>query len=467
MRQGNPAGVLRTTIAAPQLPLVLCLYVEKETEPEDLIAADFDDRLAMYPREFVDRVRRAADLLELASEVTQLRPRGSQYYGRCPFHEETTPSFAIDRERRVYHCFGCGAGGDALDFYRRSTGATFPEALRALAGRYRIPLPLPAKNPPDRLPLLEALAAATDYYVECLKRPDGAKARAYLERRRIPPAVADAYRIGYAPPAWRGCLEALSGRFAVEALQASGLVRRSKSGRGLIDTFRDRILFPIADESGNVLAFAGRALVDGSRSPTYANTPNTSAFRKGTCLFGWPQAMPTLRKSRRVFLVEGYFDVLAMAASSAGPALGLMGTALRPEQAGTLARRVREVVLLLDGDRAGREAAFAIAPALLRAQLSVLLAHLPDGADPASLREDEGDAALLSACESADDVIWDALRRFSVADDLTEETKAIESLLTLIGAMPDPALRLAYSRRTARTLELPLKDLLAILPHSG
>jgi len=412
--------------------------------------------LAMNPRDDIDRIREAVDLLELASEVTAMCVRGSQYVGRCPFHEERTPSFSVDRVRGVFHCFGCGAGGDAITFYRLLTGASFRQALQELAQRFQVAATLQAR--PGRAPteLLSALDAATGYYCDCLEQPGGTPARDYLDRRQVPKAIREAYRLGFSPPGGRSLQDALGARFGVEILSASGLVRPSRVGEAvLLDLFRDRIMFPISDEAGRVVGFGGRRIEDGGRGPKYLNSPNTAVFSKSRSFFGLAQALPALRRSRRVFLVEGYFDVLAMAAASAGPALGLMSASLQAEQVRGLARQVREVVLLLDADGAGRRAAAAMTPSLLRAEITVLEAHLPIGLDPAALRETQGDPPLQAVCGAAEDVVLASLRRLREAGDLAQETEAIRFLLQFVRAVPDDARRLAYAGRIARDLGLP------------
>jgi len=418
----------------------------------------------MYPRDDVDRVREAADLLELASEVTTMRLRGSQYFGRCPFHEERTPSFCIDRARGVFHCFGCGAGGDVLTFYRRLTGASFHKALQALAERFQLALPGQGSPCNPVTELLSVLDAAAGYYTECLEQPRGGPARDYLDRRRVPREIREAYRLGFSPPDGSSLQRALGTQFGNEVLIASGLARRSSSDRQApLDLFRNRILFPITDEAGRVVGFGGRLLDGDGRGPKYLNSPNTSVFSKSRSFFGLSQALSALRRSRRVFLVEGYFDALAMSAASAEPALGIMSTSLHPEQIRRLAQLVQTVVLLLDGDRAGRKAAAAMAPALLRAEMTVLQSFLPDGLDPASVREAQGDSALQAICGAAEDVVLGSLRVLGETRELSEEIAAIRSLLQLVCSVPDDARRLAYARRVAGDLGLPPEGFLKLV----
>jgi DNA primase len=407
-------------------------------------------------------IRRRTDLAALVAEHTSLKARGSRHYGLCPFHQESTPSFSVDPERGLFFCFGCRAGGDAIRFVMLASGRSFPEAAEYLARRAGISL---SNDRPDgRGPggeIAAALAAAAEYFVRELGRH--LEAVRYLEGRRIPPAVASCFGLGYAPGAWTALRDALAPRFGPEILRQAGLLLRSKRSADFFDRFRDRIMFPLYDSGGRLAGFAGRAL---SGEPAYLNSPESALFHKREILFGYPQAREAVRSRRRVIVAEGYFDVLAFAASGAGEAVSPMGTHLSAGQARLLAREAREVILAFDSDPPGREALRRALPALLPSGLAVRALALPDGHDPASLREQQGDAALVASLAGLKDALGSELSRLAAAargGDTLAHAQAITASLKLLELLPEPALRISYARLAGRLLDVPASALLAAI----
>jgi DNA primase len=414
------------------------------------------------PQAILQEIRRQTDLAALVAEHTSLKARGSRLYGLCPFHLESSPSFSVDPERGLFFCFGCRAGGDAIRFVMLASGRSFPEAAEYLARRAGISLS--NQQPEGREPgdgVAAALAAAAEYFGRELGRHP--EARRYLAGRRIPPAVALQFGLGYAPRAWMALRNALAPRFGLELLKDAGLLLRSKRSSEFFDRFRDRIMFPLYASGGRLAGFAGRAL---SGEPAYLNSPESALFHKREILFGYPQAREALRSRRRVIVAEGYFDVLAFAACGAGEAVSPMGTHLSASQVRLLAQEAREIVLAFDSDPPGREALRRALPALLPSGLAVRALALPDGHDPASLREQAGDAALVASLARLEDALGSELSRLAAAakgGDTLAHAQAIASSLKLLELLPEPALRISYARLAGRLLDVPASALLAAI----
>ncbi|HUP23919.1 MAG TPA: DNA primase [Thermoanaerobaculia bacterium] len=407
---------------------------------------------------FVQAVREAVDLLDLVADHSRLEARGKRHIGICPFHKEKTPSFSVDPQQGLYYCFGCGAGGDAIGFHMQVTGDDFGAAIESLAQRYGVPLPDRrgrAAAESDRAGA-DALEAAERFFRAELARREAP--RRYLERRRIDPQLQRDYGLGYAPDDWQALHEALRRNFADEVLAGAGLIATSDKGRRY-DRFRHRLMFPIRSPTGRLVGFGGRTL--GDDPAKYVNTPETSAFRKGTLLYGLDRVRAQAREDRRLVLVEGYFDVLAVVASGIPTVVASMGTALTSAQAKLLARYADEVIVGYDGDRAGEEASRKALPTLLQAGLAVRRARFPAGQDPDSLRLDEGEAAVQERIEGAPDFLELVVSQLpaQVADRPRELQDAVDSIRPLLAAVADPSQRVAYQRRVAERLGVRL-DLL-------
>jgi DNA primase len=407
---------------------------------------------------FVQAVRDAVDLLDLASEHTRLQARGRKHIGLCPFHKEKTPSFSVDADRGLYYCFGCGAGGDAIGFHMQVTGDDFGTAIESLAQRYGVPLPERRgrrDHDADRAGQ-GALEAAERFFRAELDRREAP--RRYLERRRVDQQLQRAYGLGYAPDDWQALSQELGRRFPESALLAAGLVATSEKGRRY-DRFRNRLMFPIRSPTGRLVGFGGRTL--GDDPAKYVNTPETAAFRKGSLLYGLDRVRAQARENRSLVLVEGYFDVLAVVASGMPAAVASMGTALTAAQAKLLSRYADEVVVGYDGDRAGEEASRKALPILLQAGLQVRRARFPAGQDPDSLRLDEGESVVRERIAGAADFLELLIAQLpaQVADRPNELAGAVETMRPLLAAVGEPALRLGYQRRVAERLGVRL-DLL-------
>ncbi len=413
---------------------------------------------------FVQAVRDAIDIVEIASSSTKLHRAGRKWKGLCPLHKEKTPSFHVDPELGFFKCFGCGAGGDAIKLHMLLTGDDFTAAMESLAQRFGVPLPAPAASHrgsrgrgargDEEVDAGQVLEAAAVWYREQLARSE--PARRYLEQRRIPPELVERYGLGYAPDGWRNLGPALAGRCALGDLITVGLAARPEGGGEPYDRFRNRLIFPIRNASGRLVGFGGRTL--GDDVAKYVNTAETERFHKGHLLYGLDLAKRTIRESRRMLLVEGYLDVLGAVAAGLEGAVASMGTALTPEQARLAARFADEVVIGYDGDAAGETACRRALPVLLGAGVTVRRARLPEGEDPDSLRLAAGPAALRAVADQAEDLVLAEIDRLVPADvhrNPPGRARAAKAVSELLAAVPDTILRYGYGREAADRLGLP------------
>ncbi len=340
------------------------------------------------PQEIIDTVLKQADIVDVVGKHVHLSKRGKNLIGLCPFHSEKTPSFTVNAEKQFYNCFGCGAGGNVIKFVMEIEGLSFPEAVRDLAE----PLGLTfdwdsnASEAPEqqteRMQLIQVHELAAQWYHFLLRNSKhGREAMAYLRSRGFNDHLINTFQIGYAPPMWDTLYQFLIKRgFAEDLLARSGLVSRRTNGNGYVDRFRDRVMFPIWDPRGKVIAFGGRVLNQGE--PKYLNSPETALFNKSRSLYNLHHAKQDIRKKERVILFEGYADVIKAWDADVHNGVATMGTALAKEHALLLKRFASEVVLCYDGDAAGQNAASKSIPILEEAGCEVKIAILPESLDP-------------------------------------------------------------------------------------
>ncbi|MDB5395372.1 MAG: primase [Rhodospirillales bacterium] len=380
------------------------------------------------PPAFLDELRARVPLSDIVGRRIALQRAGREYKAPCPFHAEKTPSFYINDQKSFFHCFGCGAHGDALGFLMRHDGLAFPEAVEQLAGLAGMEMP---KSEPaeaqkyDRLKrLADALEAACKYFEAQLRAPAGRNALTYLIRRGLDDQTIAEFRLGYAPPASDALRAALVGQGHDEAvLEEVGLIRRPDDGRSPYGFFRNRAIFPVADKRGRIIAFGGRILE--GEGPKYVNSPEHALFHKGAVLYGLARARTAIAKGEPPVVVEGYMDVIALQAAGIGGAVAPLGTALAEGQLAELwkaqdpkIQRDYPPILCFDGDGAGRRAAVRaverILPVLGPAR-SVSVAFLPQGEDPDSLVRNGGAAAVRQILDDALPLI-DAIWQFGTVD---------------------------------------------------
>jgi DNA primase len=356
-----------------------------------------------YTSDSRERVRDAIDFVELVNARTELRKSGqNRYTGLCPFHDERTPSFGIDPVEKLYHCFGCGEGGDVFKFVMETEGLDFGAALESLADRAGVELereeqdPRAAQRDARESRLLALLERTAAYYVRVLwESGEAADAREYLLGRGLTEGALRQFRVGYSPSAWDTVLNASRrAGYANEEIFAAGLAIRGREGR-IYDVFRGKVMFPLADRRGRVRGFGARAMRDG-QGPKYVNTREGEVFTKGRQLFGVDVARAAASKAGSVILAEGYTDVIALHQAGFANAVASMGTALTPEQASELGNLAALVLLCLDADAAGQTAAVRAA-SVLPSRLELRVVPLPAGADPADIVGEEGGAERMRA----------------------------------------------------------------------
>jgi DNA primase len=413
-----------------------------------------------YTADSRERVRDAIDFVELVGARTELRRAGARRYtGLCPFHDERTPSFGIDPVEKLYHCFGCGEGGDVFKFVMETEGLDFGAALEVLAERAGVELEREEEDPraaarrgrEDRL--LALLERTATYYVRVLwESREAADARTYLLGRGLSEGALRQFRVGYSPSAWDTVLNASRrAGYANEEIFAAGLAMRGREGP-IYDVFRGKIMFPLADARGRVRGFGARAMREG-QGPKYVNTREGELFSKGRQLFGVDLARSAAAKSGSVILAEGYTDVIALHQAGFGNAVGAMGTALTPDQARLLQRLAPAVHICLDADAAGQQAAMrayaSVTAAAELARLELKAVPMPPGADPADIVAEEGGAERMR------DLLGSAVpfARFQVERTLegARDDEALAEVAGVIRALPvgilrDELVKLASSR---------------------
>jgi DNA primase len=361
----------------------------------------------LIPDTKIAEIRERADIAEVVGEYVTLRRAGSNLKGVCPFHADKDPSFNVNPARQFYHCFGCAASGDVFSFLQRMEGIGFTEAATRLANRYNITLPerpisKEARSREERR--REAtrrrryiLAEAEKFFVEMLATPAGEAGRRLIADRGIDTATVEKYHLGYAPESWSALIDHMSkARVGPAELEEVGLVKARRTGDGYYDFFRHRLIFSVSDPAGQPIAFSGRALADGKDDigAKYINTKETPEYTKGKTLYGLHQARVPLSKSGEAVLVEGNFDVIAMAQAGVENVVAPLGTAMTREQAVLLRNRVERVIVMFDGDDAGRKAAAKTFPLLAGAGLASYVVLLPRGEDPDSYVREKGPEAV-------------------------------------------------------------------------
>jgi len=404
---------------------------------------------------WLDQLRSRTSLSTLIGRTTRLQKAGREYKACCPFHEEKTPSFHVNDEKGFYHCFGCGAHGDAIRWMTDHQGLAFMDAVKELAAEAGLDVPAPdprmAKAAEKRDTLHDVMAAAQAWFVANLAAPEGAEARAYLATRGFDAHTVQRFGFGFAPEG-RQALKAALSQFPEAMLIEAGL-RITVEDKDPYDRFRGRLMLPIEDTRGRVIAFGGRILAKGKTdAPKYLNSPDTPLFDKGRTLYNLHRAAPAARQSGRLIVVEGYMDVIALAAAGITDCVAPLGTALTEQQIEMLWRHVENPVLCFDGDAAGQRAAMrAVTRALplLRPAHSLRIVRLPEGLDPDDLLKSKGRGAMDALLESARplvDTLWDAER--DAAPLTTPEAKAglKERLAAHVEAVGHPDVSSLYRR---------------------
>jgi DNA primase len=409
--------------------------------------------------EIIDQVRQASSIVEIASQYTTLKRRGRKWVGLCPFHTEKTPSFTIDEEKQLYHCFGCGVGGDIFSLVMERENLTFPEALKSLAEKYRVPLPAQQRVRPEVLKLEEKLFKANELALGFFKKnlfntEEGRKALDYLKRRGLSDETIQTLKIGYALNSWTALLDSFKSKdVPVPLLEKGGLVLPGSRAGEYRDRFRGRVIFPIFSLTGRVVGFGGRTVVDAE--PKYLNSPETPIYSKGKLLYGLNFTKDAVREAGTAILVEGYTDFSALYQAGVRNVVASLGTALTSWQVGQAMRFASRMIVNYDGDSAGRTAAARAVPLGLEKGLNVEVLILPDDLDPDAYLKKHGREkylALLKKAVPGLDFLIDSLAkgvRMSVPE---EKGRVARAVVKEIEKVPDPVARSEYLQRASQKL---------------
>lgn len=400
----------------------------------------------------LEEIKARVNIVDLIGRYVALKPAGKNYKARCPFHPDDTPSLMVSPEKGLWHCFGCGAGGDAITFLMRIERLSFQEALAKLAQELGIEL---RQGGEGKARLFQVNLEALRFFQRELRGPSGEKARAYLLSRGIEEKLWEKWGLGYAPPGWDGLLRVLS-RFGVQTLLELGLLIMGE--RGPYDRFRDRLIFPIRDEQGRVVAFAGRAF---EGDPKYLNTPNSPLFTKGTVLYGLDLAKEAIRRKGRAVVVEGYTDVITLHAVGVEEAVASMGTSLTEDQARLLSRHTEEVVIAYDRDAAGEASALRGMFILHGAGLRVRVASFPPEEDPDSFARKAGKKAVEEVLAQAQPFHEFFVTALSSRHDLSQpagKEAVLREAREFWPTIKSAVLRLEIAQKLADLLGLPLEE---------
>ena len=418
--------------------------------------------MGLFPQAFLDDLKTQVDIVSVVGDVVSLKKSGSTWKGLCPFHQEKTPSFHVNRDKGVFKCFGCGAGGDAIAFVELQQKIPFPEAVRTLAQRVGLQIPEAPGGAEDRAAAAEREALVTlheqaaAFYAEQLAAPAGAVARRELDTRGLSAETRLTFGYGYAPAGGRQTLQALfaARKVPVELQLRSGLIA-DRDGR-LVDRFRQRLMIPIVRESGAIVAFGGRAL-DAGQVPKYLNSPETPLYAKGRTLYGLAVAKEAIRKHNYCVLVEGYFDLAQVWQSGVHPVVASCGTALTSAQARTLKRFTSKVVLNFDPDAAGQGAAARSSELLVSEGFQVNVLLLPEGADPDTFIRRHGSRAYVEHLTGSRPYLEFLLDREARRHDLgrPDSRRAfLQAMLSVAATIPDAAARDQFADRLAVTARI-------------
>jgi DNA primase len=420
----------------------------------------------MIPDEKVREVRERASIFEVISEYVGLKKSGVNYLGLCPFHTEKTPSFNVNPAKGIYHCFGCGVGGDVVSFIMRIEGMAFPEAVRFLARRVGVEIPdrpqtdAEKRRSDEREHLYEVHETAVRYYEKVLlEEKAGEPGRAYLRRRAVDGETARAYRLGFAPDSWDGLARYLERkRIPLEEAEKIGLLRKRDRG-GYYDGFRNRLLFPITDLQGRPIGFGGRVLDDSL--PKYLNSPESPIYRKSDVLFGMGTAKHAIREKGEAFIVEGYFDHLALFRAGFRNVVATCGTALTESHLKLLKRFAGKALLLFDADKAGKKATLRAMELFLEAGFPASVVQMPPDEDPDTFLERYGVEAFSRVVGEAKPVFeffFRDLCRQHEAGSVEGKVAILSELAPRLDKIADQVERDLYVREVARVLAIEESD---------
>lgn len=423
------------------------------------------------PEEKIDEIRQSVNIVDVINEYVQLTKQGRNFFGLCPFHGEKTPSFSVSEDKQIYHCFGCRAGGNVFSFLMEIDGLSFQEAVLKLADKANIPIDLDIKHrnkkhaslSADEIQMLEAHQLLGKFYHHILlNTKEGQDALEYLLKRGITKDIITKFQVGYATPSWDFAVKFLQKRgYPLPLLEKAGLIIKRENETEYFDRFRNRIMFPIHDQKGKIVAFSGRAL-DG-KNPKYLNSPETPIFHKSSVLYNYYQARTSIRKKQKIILFEGYMDVLTADKANIYHAVATMGTTLTDKQVHLIRRLSHSVLICFDGDRAGKEAAFKVGTFLQENGFYVQVANLPDHLDPDDYIKKYGpDQFCTEIIENPDTFMAFKMEYYKLDKNMQNEGERlqyIEEILKEITTLRKAVERDYYLRQLAESFSLSLEAL--------
>ena len=427
----------------------------------------------LIPEATISEIKQAADIVDVVSQVVVLRKAGRNYVGLCPFHTEKTPSFTVSPDKQIFHCFGCGTGGNVFTFVMRQESLSFPEAARMLAGRYGVEIPQPAEQKrgvSEKERLLEINQQAMAFFQQTLvKNPVGQPALQYLKRRGLSEETIRRFCLGYAPKSWDRLLRHFSRKeVSLQLVEKAGLIVARKQADGYYDRFRDRIVFPICNVNQQVVGFGGRVLDDSL--PKYLNSPETAVYHKSRTLYGLNLAKDQCKSSDAVYIVEGYLDLLALHQHGIRNAVATLGTALTADHVRLLARYASRMILVYDSDQAGIRSAqrcieifwkehvnFKRGDVFKDEQADTRILVLPEGHDPDSFLNEFGAEKFLDAAAQAPGMITFMIDRAVEKHGLSIEAKlrTLADMQVTLAAVDDTVARALYIKQLSERLEIP------------
>jgi DNA primase len=423
--------------------------------------------------EIIDQIRQAASIVEIASQYTTLKKRGRKHVGLCPFHTEKTPSFTVDEDKQLFHCFGCGVGGDVFSLIMEKESLPFPDALKYLAEKYHIPLPQQKVNP-QVLKLEEKLFKINEMALAFFRKnlfntQEGMKALEYLKTRKLGEETLQTLKVGYAMSGWSSLVAAFREKnVPATLLEKAGLVLPGKKTDEYYDRFRGRVIFPIFSLTGKVVAFGGRTVVNAE--PKYLNSPDTPLYSKGKLLYGLNISKEAVREAGEVVLVEGYTDYASLYQAGVTNVVASLGTALTPQQVAQAARFAPRVIVNYDGDPAGRNACARAIPLCLEKGLNVQALILPEGLDPDGYLKKYGVdkyIGLMKRSLPGLKFLVDMHAKGARMDIPEEKARVIRAVVKEVEKVPDSVARGEYLRQASEYLSVDEETLRRIVEHGN
>jgi len=424
--------------------------------------------------EIVDQIRQTASIVEIASQYTTLRRRGNKHVGLCPFHSEKAPSFTVDNEKQLFHCFGCGAGGDIFTLVMERENLSFPEALKYLAEKYNIPLPKRREFSPQLQKLEEKLFKINENTLAFFKKnlfatKEGEKALEYLKKRDISEETIQKLKIGYALNSWDSLLSFFKEKkVPPKLLEQAGLVLYNQKKDSYYDRFRGRIIFPIFSLTGKVVAFGGRTIFNAE--PKYLNSPDTPVYSKGKILYGLNFSKESVRETGEVIIVEGYTDFVSLYQAGITNSAASLGTSLTSQQVSLPLRFAPRMIVSYDGDAAGKKAACRAVSLCFEKGVQVKILTLPPGIDPDNLIKKSGLSEFKNLIQKSTPglkFLIDSLLEEWSKDIPEEKTKIVRNAVDEIAKMPDPIVRSEYLKQASEYLSVDEQDLRRIIQQKS